>query len=260
MMPPETPPAPAIALVTGAGRGLGRALALELAARGLRVAAMGRTGADLETLAQQEGQGRIYPVVADVADAQALRAGFEAIDRDLGPVDTVINNAAVYPHRDFLEETPESFQQTLAINLGGMVAVSQLSLARMVEAGQGRIVNVTSYADRRPVQLSSAYSVSKGAGRILTRAMVADLGDRFPDIVINDWIPGALNTAMGIPEGHEVAEAAKWGAGLALWRARDLNGVVFVENREELPALSFKRRLFNKLTGQSPAPRVIAAG
>ena len=256
-MPPLPDPSPAIALVTGAGRGLGRHLALELANQGLQVAALGRKPADLEGLAAEAGNGRIHPVIADVSDAGALREAFAKIDKDLGPIDTLINNAAVYPHRDFLEETPESFQQTMSINLGGMVAVSMFALERMVEQGRGRIINVTSYADVRPAHLSSAYSVSKGAGRILTRAMIADLGDRFPDIVINDWIPGALNTGMGIPDGHEPAQAARWGVSLALWRDRALTGAVFMENREELPMVSFKRRLFNKVSGQGQSSRKI---
>lgn len=110
---------------------------------------------------------------------------------------------------------------------------------------------------RRIRRLAPAYAVSKGAGRILTRALVADLGDRFPDIVIGDWIPGALNTGMGLPEGIEPARAARWGANLALWTDRTLNGTIFSENREHLPAPSFKRRLFNRLTGQGARARLL---
>lgn len=248
----ETPQA-RIALVTGAGRGLGRELSLKLAAQGVQVAALGRKRADLVALAA-EANG-ITPIEADVADIQSLRTAFERIDETLGPVDTLINNAAVYPHRDFLEETPESFMATININLGGPAACAMLALDRMVARGHGRIVNVASFAGRNPAHLSSAYSVSKGAALILTQAMVTDLGDRFPDIVISDWIPGALNTSMGIPDGIPVEQAAGWGARLAMLRDRDLNGVTFLRDSEQMPPLSMKRRVFYKLTGQTPKPR-----
>lgn len=250
---------PSVALVTGAGRGLGRELALTLAGRGLKVAALGRNRADLEDVASAgTGAGQILPVVADVSDWDSLRAGFAQIEAELGAVDTLINNAAIYPHRDFLEESPEHFMQTLSINVGGMAACSMLALERMVERGTGRIVNLTSFADRAPAPLAAGYSVSKGAARILTRSMIADLGDRFPNIVINEWIPGALNTGMGVADGHEPRIAAQWGAALALWHDPELTGLVFVEDREQLEQLSLKRRIFNKVTGRTPQPRVLA--
>lgn len=246
-------PKACIALVTGAGRGLGRELSLALVGRGLQVAALGRQASDLEALAG-EADG-ITPIVADVADTQSLIAAFEQIDQTLGPVDTLINNAAVYPHRDFLDETPESFMSTININLGGMAACAMLALQRMVPVGAGRIVNVTSFAGNNPTHHSAAYSVSKGAGRILTASMVRDLEDRFPDIVISDWIPGALKTSMGIPEGIDPAEAAKWGAQLAMMRDPDLNGATFLEATEHLAPQSLKRRVFYKLTGRTLTPR-----
>jgi NAD(P)-dependent dehydrogenase (short-subunit alcohol dehydrogenase family) len=246
-----------IALVTGAGRGLGRALALRLAEKGLIVGALGRKVADLESLAAEAVHGRIVPLIADVANVKSLAQAFEALDRKAGPVDTLINNAAVYPHRDFLDETPESFMATVNVNLGGIVAASSLALERMVPRGTGRIVNVATFAGNAPTYLASAYSVSKGAARILTQAMVRDLGDRFPDIVITDWIPGVLRTDMGLPDGIEPAVSARWGAALALWHDPTLNGALFVEQDEHLPVTSFRRQIFDKLTGRGSKPRRI---
>ncbi|APX14349.1 oxidoreductase (plasmid) [Tateyamaria omphalii] len=256
MTPPETAPTPEVAIVTGAGDGLGRRLASELAAQGLRVAAIGRNMADLKALAT-ETAGTVVPIRADVGDVDALRAAFDRIDADLGPVDILFNNAAVYPHRDFLDETPESFQQVMDINLGGTLNCAMLALKRMVPRGSGRIINVATFAGNDPTYMSSAYSVSKGACRILTQSMVRDLGDRFHDIIINDWVPGALKTKMGLPDGTDPALAARWGVALALWHDQSLNGVTFDRDCEQLPVLSFKRRLFNKLTGRTPIPRQI---
>ena len=241
-----------IAVVTGAARGLGHALSIEFAKRGVQVAAVGRSRESLAELAKHENT---MPVVADVSDPAAVATAFEKIDKGLGPVDILINNAAVYPRRDLLDETPDSFADTIATNLGGTFNVTHHALNRMVNRGNGRIINVTSNADRKPAPLSSAYSVSKGATKILTRAIVSDLGDRYPDIVISDWIPGALQTSMGLPDGTPPDVAAKWCVTLALMNERDLNGATFDRAQEVVPMQSWKRRLYAKLSGQQRRPR-----
>ncbi|MDZ7709994.1 MAG: SDR family oxidoreductase [Roseovarius sp.] len=245
-----------IAVVTGAGGGLGRALALELAARGVRVAAIGRSPGGIEETAAMAPEGRIMTVMADVADADAVRNAFAAIT-EAAPVSVLINNAAVYPRRDFLDESGESFAATVAVNLGGMVNCTRAALDGMVRTGRGRIVNVSTFADMAPLPASAAYSVSKGAGRILTRALVADLGDRFPGIVITDWMPGMLATRMGIADGLAPGVAARWGAALALWDDPALNGAVFEMNREVLPPRGLKARLRDALLMRRRPPRVI---
>lgn len=247
-----------LAVVTGAGGGLGRALALELAARGQRVAALGRGPKGIAETAALAPEGRITPVTADVSDPQALRAAFAQITQT-APVTLLLNNAAIYPRRDFLDETPESFGETVAINLGGTVACIRLALDSMVETGFGRILNVSTFADIAPLPASSAYAVSKGAGRILTRALTADLGDRFPGIVITDWMPGMLATRMGIANGLDPATAARWGAALALWHDPSLNGAVFEMDREILPPRGLKGRIKDALLLRRRAPRVIPA-
>ncbi|MET4103862.1 NAD(P)-dependent dehydrogenase (short-subunit alcohol dehydrogenase family) [Roseovarius sp. MBR-78] len=245
-----------IAVVTGAGGGLGRALALELAARGCCVAALGRGEAGVEETAAMAASGGIMPVVADVADAGAVRAAFARIAQE-GELRLLINNAAVYPRRDFLDEAGESFAETVAINLGGVVACTRAALDTMTQTGRGRILNVSTFADMAPLPASSAYSVSKGAGRILTHALVADLGDRFPGITIIDWMPGMLATRMGIKDGLPPEVSARWGAALALWDAPMLGGAVFEMDREVLPPRGLKARLRDALLLRRRHARVI---
>lgn len=252
----QTQKAP-VAVVTGAARGLGRALVTELCARGVRVAGIGRSASSLAPVTEALADQTFLPVVADMADVDAVADAFGQVDAAFGPAEILINNAAVFPHRDILDETPGSFMDTLAINLGGPVAASHEALRRMVKTGEGRIITVTSYAGRRPAPMSAAYAVSKEAARAFHRALYADLGDRFPGIILTDWIPGALNTEMGISNGLDPAQVARWGAALALSRDRSLNGVIFAENREELPEQSLKRRLFEKVTGRARQPRVM---
>jgi len=244
-----------LAVITGAGSGLGQALALELCARGLLVAGLGRREDALQKTATLAGDS-FTPVVADVSDPTQVRAAFETI-RAVAPVSILINNAGVYPHRDMLDETPETFMQTVAINLGGTVACTSEALKDMTKAGRGRILNVSSFADMRPLPCSAAYSVSKGAVTTFSRALVADLGDRLPKIVISTWMPGMLNTEMGLADGLDPAVAAKWGAGLVLWGEPSLNGAVFEMDREILPPRGLKGRLKDAVRLKRRKPRHI---
>ncbi len=232
-----------VVVITGAGSGLGRALAINLADRGLKVVGFGRNKSSLEETATLTDKGYFYPMVVDVADSSAVDTAFVAIEKAHGTVTLLINNAAIHPRLDFLDETPESFQQTMSVNLCGVVACTHAALKSMQQTGLGRIVNVASFADIAPAPASSAYSVSKGAARILTKALVADLADRFPDIVITDWLPGMLATGMGVPDGLDPTISAKWGAALALWHDPSLNGTTFEQNYELLPPRSLKRRV-----------------
>ena len=242
-----------LAVVTGAGGGLGRALAIQLSQHGIRVAGLGRKPAGLEQTAALAGEN-FTAHICDVSDPAQVTATFQK----LGPVTLLINNAAQYPRRDFLDETAESFQQVVDTNLGGTIACTSQALKSMVETGKGRILNVATFADIAPLPASSAYAVSKGAARIFTRALVADLGDRFPDIVITDWMPGMLATQMGIPDGLAPEIAAGWGAALALWHDPTLNGATFEMDREILPPRGLKRKVKDAmLLRKPPRPRRI---
>ncbi|WP_166418531.1 SDR family NAD(P)-dependent oxidoreductase [Cochlodiniinecator piscidefendens] len=244
-----------IAVVTGASSGLGRALAIELTLQGVRVAGIGRRNEALIETQKLAQSGLFTPVVADVSDPNELKSAFDTVISDLGAITILINNAAVYPHRDFLDETPESYAQTVAINLGGTVNATHAALQSMTGTGIGRIINVSSFADIAPLPASGAYSVSKGAQRIFTRALIADISDRFPDIVVNTWMPGMLATDMGLATGLSPTQAAKWGAKLALWHDRSLSGTTFEMDRELPEPRSLKRRIRDKILRSGPKLR-----
>ena len=242
------------AVVTGAGSGLGRALSVELAQQGFTVIGTGRRAEALAETAAQAGP-RFHPLPLDVSDAKAVRSAFAKVKTEHGAVALLINNAAVYPRRDMLDETAESFLETVAINLGGVVACSRAALEQMCKTGRGRILNVATFADLNPLPASSAYSVSKGAARIFTRALIADTADRFPGIVIGDWMPGMLQTTMGIPDGLPPEASAKWGVELALRCDPALTGAVFEQDTEVLPPRGLKGKLKDLLLLRRRWPR-----
>jgi NAD(P)-dependent dehydrogenase (short-subunit alcohol dehydrogenase family) len=237
---------PEVAVVSGASRGLGRALTVALARRGVAVAGIARSPFQADSDA-------ILTVTADVGDPGSVARAFDEIRARLGAPTIMINNAEVYTPRDILDETPRSFMATVEINLGGAFNCCHAVLPDMVACGRGRIINVATFADIRPVPLSAGYSVSKGALRILTRSLVADLGDRFPGIVINDWVPGLLNTHIGVTDGIEPIVAAEWGASLALLHDAAINGLVFEQNREHRQPRSLKRKVRDRILGKGRA-------
>lgn len=232
-----------VAVVTGATGLLGRALTEALARRGVAVAGIARSPFEA-------GHPGILPLAADVRDPGAVAAAFETIRERLGIPTILINGAEVYPHRDILDETPQSFLDTVQTNLGGAFNCCHAVLPQMVVAGRGRIINIVTFADVRPAPLAAGYSVSKGALRILTRSLVADLGDRFPGIVINDWVPGTHKPRKGVPDGVDPVLAAEWGANLALLHDRAINGLVFLQDREHMQPRSLKGRVKDRVLGQ----------
>jgi gluconate 5-dehydrogenase len=248
-------PQDGFAIVTGAGSGLGRALARQLCAQGFAVVGTGRRLHALEETAALCPGGLFHPAALDVADFDAVAQVFAEQIAQRGALALLINNAAVYPRRDILQESPDSFWHSMAINLGGVYACTHAALQDMAPRGTGRILNVASFADFAPLPASAAYSVSKGAARVLTRALVADLADRFPGIVVNDWLPGALATDMGIPDGLSPDQAARWGVRLSLMRDPSLTGTTFERDHELLPPRGLKGKLKDALLLRRPRLR-----
>lgn len=241
-----------IAVVTGASEGLGRALCGAFVAKGVTTVGLSRSHERLQELRQDLASDLFHPIATDVGDPDAVRAAFDQIARHHGAVSILINNAALYPHRDTLDETSESFMHTVSVNLGGAFSCSRAALEPMVAQGYGRIINVGSFADIAPAPAAAAYSVSKGAQRILTRALVADLQDRFPDIIINDWMPGIMNTSMGLAHGLDPTKVAARGVQLALRQERALNGLLFEVDRSKPPEMGWKRKALNAILRQKP--------
>jgi NAD(P)-dependent dehydrogenase (short-subunit alcohol dehydrogenase family) len=195
-------------LLTGAGTGVGRHFAIGLARDGARVVGLARTAADLEETARLCPPGSFEAVVGDVARAEDVEAAFVRAESRFGPVDIVVNNAAVYPKLDFLSQDPDDFARTMAINVVGVARTCHRALPGMLQRGYGRVVNVGSYAFLDPIPRAAAYSASKGAVSSLTRAIAAEIdGARYPDVRVNELMPGIFRTRMTEDQGEDPSVA-----------------------------------------------------
>ena len=186
-----------VALVTGAGRGLGREMARHLAAAGAAVALVARSRAALdETAALVTGLGAAaLPLAADVTDAAALDAAVDAAERTLGPLDLLVNNAGHGGDPGPLwEADPDAWWHTFDVNVRGAFLGTRAALARMVPRRRGRVVNVSSRAGNVAIPFASAYATSKAALTRLTEIAAAEARPHGVHVLAIE--PGTVRTAM----------------------------------------------------------------
>jgi NAD(P)-dependent dehydrogenase (short-subunit alcohol dehydrogenase family) len=188
-----------VALVTGAGRGIGREVAIGLAALGAHVAIVARTAAQLEETGQviSDAGGTVVAIPADVADPAAVRALVDQVASQWGRVDLLINNAAVvWPLGATPSLAASDVEAAFAINVTAVVILSGLVVPGMVQNGWGRIVNVSSGIAEHPEGMVGAtvYAASKAALEAHTINLAAEL-DR-TGVTVNAYRPGAVDTAM----------------------------------------------------------------
>lgn len=235
-------------LVTGAGAGIGKAFALGFAADGANVVAFGRTLATLREVASRQPD-RIHVVVGDVGNvADVKRLADDARDR-FGKVDIVVNNAALYPKKAFLDESAEEWARTIQANVIGMASCCRVFLPGMLERGYGRIINLGSFAWMGPIPCSTGYSASKGAVRPFTRALASEIDRaRYPNVLINELIPGIVKTAMS-DSGEEPTAIYQHAKFIASLPANGPHGETFVQSQLFQEPQGLRSRLKAFLTG-----------
>ncbi|HEY8498862.1 MAG TPA: SDR family NAD(P)-dependent oxidoreductase [Limnochordales bacterium] len=192
-----------VALVTGAGRGIGRAVAVALARHGAHCALVARTRSELEATARQVEALGVQALVlpADVRDPQAVEAAVEAAWRSLGPIEILVNNAGTFAPHPFLETPYETWRRMMEDNLAGAVHCSRAVARHLAQARRGgRFVNVSSVNGSFGVGWSSAYNVAKGAIDELTRSLAVELAPY--GILVNGVAPGFIDTAMSRARGE----------------------------------------------------------
>jgi len=193
-----------VALVTGAGRGIGRVTTNLLASRGARVMAVARSENELQTL------GLDY-VVADLGTLDGCTLAVEETQDRLGPVAILVCNhgIALVHERVIWEQEPEVWRETMCINLDGPYFLSQLVVKDMIEQGYGRLVFTSSTAGQVAEYASSAYNSSKHGLLGLMRSVAQDAGPY--NVTSNAVLPGWVETPMAEASAEfEAEERAGW--------------------------------------------------
>ncbi len=229
-----------VALVTGAGRGIGRALAGGLAAAGATVVLNGRNERTLGTAAAEiaASGGKTAIGVFDVTDRAAVAAGIEKIETEVGPIDILVNNAGVQrrqPLEDFPEET---WREVMATNLDAVFFVAQAVGRGMIVRRRGSIINICSLMSELGRKTIVPYTASKGAVKMFTKGLATEWGPH--GVRVNGIGPGyfatEMNTALvedktfsGWVEGR--TPLARWGrvdelVGAAVYLASDASSFV----------------------------------
>jgi short-subunit dehydrogenase len=189
----------ATAVITGASRGIGRAVALAAAAEGARVGLIARSEADLAAvLAEAGGDGAI--AVADAADPEALRAALASLAAELGPVDILVANAGIGAYGAFADLSAQELDRIVHVNVLGTAHAIRAVVPGMIERRRGHIVTMGSIAGRIGSPFEAIYSATKFAGVGLTEALVVELEPY--GVGVSMVNPGPVATSVGEARGH----------------------------------------------------------
>src|SRR5437588_2455566 len=216
------------AVVTGAGRGIGRSIALTLADAGADVAVTARTSSELEQLVSQiQTKGcKSLAVSWEVMDAEKVQRMARAVIEGLGGVDIVVNNAGNAGSHKFLNHPDELWHRMLAVNLTSVYYVSKAFVPTLIEQRGGRIINIASIASRVGGRYIAAYTAAKHGVLGLTRALAAEL--LLYNITVNAICPGYVDTPMTDASVNNISSRT---------------GMTEAQAREELAKTSPQRRL-----------------
>jgi 2-hydroxycyclohexanecarboxyl-CoA dehydrogenase len=202
------------ALVTGAGRGIGRAIALRLAAKGVAVGVTDLDGTTAAGVAEEiaKAGGRAASVVADVTSLDAMRAAVAHVEGALGPLDALVNNAGWDKMELFLDNDPALWDRLIAINLKGVLNTTRAALEGMALRGRGRIVSIASDAGRVGSTGEAVYSACKAGIIGFSKALAREVARKA--ITVNVVCPGPTDTAL-LAEVGATERGAKIVAGMA---------------------------------------------
>lgn len=185
-------------IVTGANRGIGRAIAADLAAHGIRVALFGRDEAKLAEVAATLDGARVYGV--DIADYAAVEAAVAAVQQDFGTIDGLVNNAGIVKDGLLVRMSPEDWRRVIDVNLNGTFYCTRCVAPIMMRQRSGRIVNISSVIGLTGNAGQANYAASKAAIIALTKSVAKELGGR--GVTCNAIAPGFITTDMtaALPE------------------------------------------------------------
>ena len=182
-----------VALITGGGRGIGRAIALAFAREGARIVVAARTAAQVEQVAAEIGNGAIA-VVCDVSNSESVTQMFAQTSEQLGDVDILVNNAGIAESSTIVTTTDDFWARHLAINLSGTFYCTRAALPAMLEKKWGRVINIASIAGKVGAPYIAAYAASKHGVMGLTRSVALEVAAA--GVTVNAICPGYVDTEM----------------------------------------------------------------
>lgn len=189
------------AIITGAGKGIGRATALALAKEGVSLGLLARTEEDLKKVADEVNDSGVQVAIAtaDVSSNDQVTSAVDKLINELGSVDILINNAGIAKFGGFLELDVEEWEKIIQVNLLGMYYVTRAVLPKMMEQKSGDIINISSTAGEKGGPVTSAYSASKAGVLGLTESLAMEA--RKHDIRVTALTPSTVVTDLAIQQG-----------------------------------------------------------
>ncbi len=225
------------AIITGAGKGIGKAIAVQLAKEGVNLGLTARTSSDLESLrAELEStySVKVFTAAADIAKRGSAEQAVESLIGSLGSLDILINNAGIAQFGTVVDMEPELWESIIQTNLMGTYYVTRAALPTMLAQASGSIINISSTAGERGFATGSAYCASKHAVLGFTEALMQEV--RKSNIRVTAFTPSTVNTELAANAGLKIGDEDR------MMQPEDVADLV-------LAALKLPARVFIKTAG-----------
>lgn len=224
-----------VVVVTGATSGIGRAVSGAFAGEAEALVGFGRSAADAAAIGCPPAARNVVAISGSIAEPSDVERLIGQTIARFSRIDVLVNCAGVFPKGRFLDVPQAMWLDAVLTNLVGFASVCRAVLPHMMQAGSGRIVNMTTRVATAPGKNMSAYAASKAGAGALTRCIAAEIDRaRYPDILINDLIPGPTKTRMN-DDGQDPAAVVPFVRDLVMFPSGGPSGKSFFKGQEHPP-------------------------